>query len=444
MDDQWVKKNAEHTGQCGDGLFGWQAGGDLYIEGHGEICMDAFSWNSSIRNVKIAPGCTGIGICAFHGCNLESVELPDGLERIDAYAFSVAAPLSLTIPDSVTEIDWYAFENVNEIIYRGPLKPDPDSHDSSDENWGAVNWIGRPIIVAFSRWPLASDALELFDGTGIAVYDKGVVWGKQEPIAGIEMVIDVCYPFYCTVGEVFWARYTTESAFEKEILSRFGVIKELKDRFVQVKLLSVLESDQASAKVRVMILQVKDMLSFVNPVKEAVKKELQERHSYNYIEPDGDLPFPYIRNINSNLFSVFNTLGGGDVSFYDYICTDEDGIDHLICVRDSEEKAVVGDRILGYHSDSPYQWENGLFIDKKTKTVMRCCDDAKTVMIPDGIVNMYNFSNCRNLEKITIPESVKRIYGTLASNIKEVILIGNFDLLRGELPKNAVIVRIPQ
>lgn len=99
MDDQWVKKNAEHTGQCGDGLFWWQAGGDLYIEEHGEICMDAFSWNSSIRNVKIAPGCTGIGMCAFHGCNLESVELPDGLERIDAYAFSVAAPLSLTIPD---------------------------------------------------------------------------------------------------------------------------------------------------------------------------------------------------------------------------------------------------------------------------------------------------------------------------------------------------------
>lgn len=280
--------------------------------------------------------------------------------------------------------------------------------------------------------PLTIYNEDSFDGAEIAAYDYGIIhWDNQIPAPCAKLVIRVESPFCCAVGGSFWAGYSD-------------------NQFVQAKLLSILSMDRYEAEIRVEVLDIKDRLAFVKPVSDEEKERMLETHTYVYCEPCGDAPNPQVIRDDPGILHFFNTCGGGDVNYDDYIYTDPDGIDHLILKEYSDFEGAysfLGDEILGFHTDSPYQWENGLLIDWKSKTVIGCADGVTEAVIPQGIVRLgwFSFKSSSRLERITIPDSVTRIYHAFWQSPKEVILTGNSQLTENDLSevRGAQIHRIP-
>ena len=110
MDIEYVKQNAESTGNCGNGLTWWQLNVDLYIEGQGEVEYRAFEGCESIQNVVIAPGCTGIGAYAFMCRNLKTVQLPDGLQSVGDGSFLGSSLKTINLPEGLLSIGKCAFD----------------------------------------------------------------------------------------------------------------------------------------------------------------------------------------------------------------------------------------------------------------------------------------------------------------------------------------------
>lgn len=421
-----IKMRAEATGKCGDGLTWWQAGGDLYIEGQGEIEEEAFLADQSVQNIKIAPGCTGIGARAFLACTLESVELPDGLDHIDSEAFYAAQLPSLTVPDSVTEIGENAFWDISEIIYNGLALPE------KNDNWGASQWTYDPVLRfrrALRTLHNDTNPKETSEDADITVYRDGVEWNGQTPEAGIEMDIEVAPPFRSTVGSTFHAICN-------------------KRRIVQAKLLSVLDLYEKSAKVRVLILQNKGYWSYVKPVSEETKADLLRNRTYSKILMPGICIDFWQREILPNLIPLCSIYG------YDFdnvdIYTDPDGIDHAIWLENCElqDGLYISDRVLGLQADSPIQWENHLLIEWHEEQLLACRRDAKEVVVPNGIVNLGHatFLKCHELEQITIPDSVRHVNNAFVGNLKNlkrIILTGDSQLTEKDLPENVAIIRRP-
>ena len=107
------------SGQCGDDLH-WELSGDgvLTVSGAGDMWewQDEMRvpWNSlrsSIKEVKVTPGVTGIGPYAFCFCqNLEQVSLPEGLTVIGVGAFQYSPALvRVDLPEGLTLIGAEAF-----------------------------------------------------------------------------------------------------------------------------------------------------------------------------------------------------------------------------------------------------------------------------------------------------------------------------------------------
>lgn len=156
-------ENTLPSGICGDGLRYRKEKCVLYIEGQGTIEERAFDEDDSFWKVVIAPGCTGIGDCAFADCNwLQEVILPEGLSRIGECAFYRCSGLEkINIPNTVVEIDYTAFA---ECVNLNPLKiPSsvaymrydtfdhvPEIHYNGlayhENNWGAEKWICSKAI----------------------------------------------------------------------------------------------------------------------------------------------------------------------------------------------------------------------------------------------------------------------------------------------------------
>ena len=90
-------------------------------------------FHKTIRKIVIAPGCKIIGEDIFRWFeHVQSIEIPWGVEEIEAYAFAFCEKLkTLEIPDTVTRIGRNAFEAVPHITYHGPAQ--------SDDNWGALS-----------------------------------------------------------------------------------------------------------------------------------------------------------------------------------------------------------------------------------------------------------------------------------------------------------------
>lgn len=441
MDIEWIRKNAENTGTCGEGLNWWQAGGNLYIEGQGAVASAAFISNKSIRRIVIAPGCTGIGDCAFAYCSLEHVELPEGMKHIGGIAFENCGLQTLTIPDSVEEIDFQAFNGIDSITYNGIAEPEPN-----DFQWGAEEWSCDPArrFHLFLHSKPDDRPSEVVHGQGntINAYDGCIRWDgyyshrwqAERWIPGTEMDMHVEPPFNCAVGGLFWVVCDREEY-----------------RLAEAKLLSVLEWHESSAKVRVRILQTRDMLSTLEPVSDVVKMKLR-KELYAYYEIKG-CTFDRLRwDRRQDLIHLYDIGCDGSYPGYDDTYTDADGIDHAVWWKESDLKdgcVFMGDSILGFRADSPYQWVNELFINLKAKHVLGCRRDAKEVIVPDGMERLKwcAFMNCPDLEQVTIPASVTQVdwsaFDDDLKSLKRIILTGDSKLQDKVFPKGVEIIRKP-
>ena len=251
-----------------------------------------------------------------------------------------------------------------------------------------------------------------FGGAEIAAY-AGCFRMDQIPVPGAQLEITVASPFCCKVGDSFWLFSET-------------------DEIIQARLLCILSLETYEAKIQIEILQIINAKAFVQAVSEEEKNWLLEKHSYDYLGPEGDGFEPQISREDEHTICLYNCYGGGDANFYDYIYTDKDGIDHLYmkdCSDFEGNYVFLGDEVLGFQKDSPYQWENGLLINWRSKTVIQCAKDAAHIVIPEGITQLtqYSIYNCPNLKTVTIPDSVTRVYHAFSNclNLEEVILTGN-------------------
>lgn len=445
MDIEYVKRNAEYTGECGEGLSWWQLGGDLYIEGQGKVTESAFVCRENIQNVVIAPGCTGIGAYAFQGCDLKNVQLPDGLRIIGEHAFDVYNPdeyseLTLEVPDSVTRIGRDAFSWANEVIYNGPAIPENENY-----NWGACKWnwnaVLHPTTLALhcpcgrlNNTKLTTTHPESFDGAKLAAHSWYACQFPQILVQGEEIEVSVMSPFCCEVGEVFWATNRQDNLEGKR-----------QYRYTQAKLLSIVKKDDLKATIRVRILQTIDRMAYVKQVSEEVKKQLKEQHIYRFRSPE---PIPQILKEDKDITIYYYSVQG-DLEWHIYVYTDPDGIDHLILNEYENFEggySFVGDEILGYHDDHPFRWENGLLIDWDSKSVIACQEDATEVIVPEGIVFLdhNSFWNCSKLERIYIPNSLElwsNAFDQLDS-LKEIVVTDVSDYEDGDFPEWVSVVGI--
>lgn len=155
------------------------------------------------------------------------------------------------------------------------------------------------------------------------------------PEVGDVLNVHVCYPFCCREGDVFSA------TFHKG--------------FITFRLLNIKKYQVHKAKLHVKVIAKGNLLSFVEPVSEDVKQQLESTKQYNYTEPGGDELCRY-DYVDENVVKFNNSLGG-DVYYSDYVYTDADGIDHLVkshYADFTQNEDYYGDKVLGYHKYSPY------------------------------------------------------------------------------------------
>ncbi|MBQ2729229.1 MAG: leucine-rich repeat protein [Clostridia bacterium] len=85
----------------------------------GITCISGYMFSGcyNLKEIVIPDSVIIISSGAFNGCGLSSIDLPDGIERIDYYSFYYCKDLeSVVIPDGVTFIDDYAFGYCESLV----------------------------------------------------------------------------------------------------------------------------------------------------------------------------------------------------------------------------------------------------------------------------------------------------------------------------------------
>lgn len=364
-------KQPETFGKCGDNLT-WEYENEwLYIDGSGPMSFDQMPWEpwkDQIEGINLEGGCTSICAGAFRNCtNLEVVLAPDALEYIGEGAFENCVSLGSFIFSKnyeIAEVADRAFRNCErldlweadvKVIGRQVFENCPRlnlnrvrlGYENPDivrlHCWLCGSVIDEPLDLileeerSFGSFVCKSEKKEFFTAV-ISAYDRCVLWNDQVPVQGTSMKISMSFPFCCRIGDTFHALY--------------------KDTMVvTARLTSFQYLDENNAKVCIEIIEIEDILSFVRPVPDSDKVRMKEQASYDYIKSAGDLPQPYLRQVDAHTVTLYNTLGGGDVAYTDYIYTDADGIDHLFmakCYSIHDDYACIGDTVLGFHENSPF------------------------------------------------------------------------------------------
>lgn len=201
----------------------------------------------------------------------------------------------------------------------------------------------------------------------LVAYMSGVSFHEDnvEPKVGDVLEVDVNYPVCCKVGGIFSA-----------IFDDFDGIEGI---FITMRLLSIESQEESSGVLKVEIIAICNRLFFVKPVDEGKKQELLESHYYDYDAPPGTgvASYFYIKDD----IAQFDNDFGGDVFYSDFIFTDVDGIDHLVQSNydcwDNRE-AYFGDKVLGFHADSPY-----------FRAPEKLDDDSSAPVIPYGFMDPF-------------------------------------------------------
>ena len=88
----------------------------IFAEGRSEIPDRILEGCQSVKTIVLPEGITSIGFMAFRGIGIETVELPNSLERIEGYAFGECEKLEeIVIPANVKEIGDFVFNGCNKL-----------------------------------------------------------------------------------------------------------------------------------------------------------------------------------------------------------------------------------------------------------------------------------------------------------------------------------------
>ncbi len=159
---------------CGEGLTWTFENGTLTISGDGAISDYTWRgapWNSirtSITDVLIGDGVTGIGSYPFSDCKFTNITLPDSIINIGSYAFYGCGALeSITIPDSVTSIGNKAFSGCSVLtdIY----------FDGTAAKWSALTESCEGLDGVTVHYPCGDDLTWTFKDGILTIEGEGEI-----------------------------------------------------------------------------------------------------------------------------------------------------------------------------------------------------------------------------------------------------------------------------
>ena len=202
-------------------------------------------------------------------------------------------------------------------------------------DWSAVGYENQDIV-RLGRSPIALGDPGCYKGAVVAAY-AGIRW-HQPLLQGMVTEATVLSPFCCRIGDLFHAVCTDTG-------------------LVTAKLVSIVSSNVNSACVCIEIMEIKDAVSFVQPVPDDEKMRIQEQRLYDYPSPCPNSEMVYAEHMDERTMRLISVWDGGDFRYQDTIYTDDDGIDHLILSQGrhlDRHYAYAGDAVLGFHEDCPY------------------------------------------------------------------------------------------
>lgn len=174
-----ITMTKEDGNSCGEGLT-WHidADGILTISGSGKITASPwYSNKTQIKSVVIEDGVTGIGACAFSGCNaITSVLIPNSVTIIENNAFSGCTNLkAATIPGSVNSIGQHAFYecfNMTTLTLEPGVKVIDDAAFTHCESLENVTLGYGLTSIGWASFSYCSSIEELHLPTSLRVIDK--------------------------------------------------------------------------------------------------------------------------------------------------------------------------------------------------------------------------------------------------------------------------------
>ena len=304
------------------------------------IAENAFRGCSHLNNITLPEKLVGLSESAFQSCAaLESMVVPKNVHILPRNVFRDCIGMKkLVLSEGILRIHPYALLGCGaEILFRGEsVQIHRDVILRKDT--GKVAWYlshGNGAVEFADCRLVSDDTLGSFRGTKLRAYDTHACnWNQQELVRGAQYELTVKSPFCRRVGDSFWSEYQN-------------------DQLVKARLVSILEVDKFSARIRVTVVDIVSWIKYVRPVPEDKKKHLQDMRCYEIRDFSGDLERPFCRQISEKIIEVYNVWDGGDFQFLDYIYTDDDGIDHHVMGKYGG-RIYVGDKVLGYHTYFPY------------------------------------------------------------------------------------------
>ena len=224
------------------------------------IAENAFRGCSHLNNIVLPEKLVGLSDGAFQSCaTLESMVIPKNIHTLPRNVFRDCTRMKkLVLSEGILRIHPSALWGCEaEIFFRGELvqiHQDVIVHkDTGEVLWYLSQGNGE---VKFADFRLASnDVLGSFDGTKLRAYDAHACnWNQQELVCGAQYGMTVKSPFCRRVGDSFWSEY-------------------MHDQFVKARLISIMEADKFSARIRVMVVDIVNWIQYVRPVSEDKKKQ---------------------------------------------------------------------------------------------------------------------------------------------------------------------------
>ena len=206
------------------------------------------------------------------------------------------------------------------------------------------NWVHIAAYCCFSSIEYARLNPDITSNKYLGSYIDDSDWlCKIQDKVGKKLRLCVYSPFYCKISETFSVEYD-------------------RDHFITCQLLGINRYKNTYADISAKVLSEGDSLSFLKPVSDNKKAQLESEKRYDYqLEKScDDIRFGFaIKYCRHGHWLCVNKCD--EYSCYnEYIYTDDSGIDHLLQIRHQEDQAHYswfGDKILGFHKYCPIKIE---------------------------------------------------------------------------------------
>ncbi len=404
--------------------------GVLTISGNGEMRYvdNLLPWyrnNNAIKSVIINDGITSIHSNAFFNCtNLTYVKIPNSVVDIEFLAFKNCSGLMfIYLPDSVKSIGHGAFED---CINLGDIKLPNNVSEIGDDVFNNTAYYNDTY-----NW---KDGILYLDGILIAANPE--ISGEVNVEDGIANIAGGAFKKCANISKInipYGVKYINNNVFS-DCTSLSSVSIPSSVTFI---------GDSAFSNcTNISTITIPDGVTEINSGTFSGCMSLANITMPNGVTTIGDEAFSGCTSLGDitipyGVVSIGNGAFRGCSNLNNLIIPDSviqigevtgevfDGCVNLsnITIPDSVTQLVASFKDTAYYND-PNNWSDGLlYINNHLVAVDKLV--SGDLEIKPGTVTIYAFTGCENLNKVLIPEGVKRIENYAFSgciNLKELII----------------------